>query len=183
MVRVLSFVAVLVAGFWAAPVAAADYESKELADAGTQYRQDLLDKVPAKKRQPNLIPRLRKDAEEEDRAKRYDRAIDDLETGISYGADDGLVWLRLAQSQLANDDEDHAMASAYNAYRKSVDPVERGNALFIIARDYDKHDKYKEALAVFEAGLGFTQSAGVATRVDQLKALVAFRVTKVEVEA
>ena len=183
MVRVLSFVAVLVAGFWAAPVVAADYESKELADAGTQYRQDLLDKVPAKKRQPNLIPRLRKDAEEEYRAKRYDRAIDDLETAISYGADDGLVWLRLAQSQLANDDEDHAMASAYNAYRKSADPVERGNALFIIARDYDKHDKYKEALAAFEAGLGFAPSPGVATRVDQLKVLVAYHVIKVAVEA
>ncbi len=75
------------------------------------------------------------------------------------------------------------MAAAYNAYRKSADPVERGNALFIIGNDYDRHDKYKEALAVFQAGLGFTQAAGVATRVDQLKALVAFRVIKVEVEA
>src|SRR5665213_520872 len=75
------------------------------------------------------------------------------------------------------------MASAYNAYRKSSDPVERGNALFIIGRDDDRHDKYKEALAVFEAGLGFTPSAAVSTRVDQLKALVAFRVTKAEVEA
>ena len=40
------------------------------------------------------------------------------------------------------------MPSAYNAYRKSTDPVERGNALFIIGRDYDRHDKFKEALAV-----------------------------------
>jgi uncharacterized protein YfaS (alpha-2-macroglobulin family) len=183
MFRTLSFVLVLIAA-WAAPaVAAAEYESQEFADAGRDYRQDLLNRVPAAKRQPNLIPRLRKDADDEYRAKRYSQAIDDLETAIAYGADDGLVWLRLAQAQLANDDEDHAMASAYNAYRKSTDPVERGNALFIIARDYDKHDKYKEALAAFEAGLGFTASPAVATRVDQLKALVAYRVTKVEVES
>ncbi|HVH77742.1 MAG TPA: MG2 domain-containing protein, partial [Stellaceae bacterium] len=43
--------------------------------------------------------------------------------------------------------------------------------------------KYKEALAAFEAGVGFTQSEGVTTRIGQLKALVAFRVIKVEVEA
>ncbi|MBV9551589.1 MAG: hypothetical protein JO032_02235, partial [Alphaproteobacteria bacterium] len=182
MFRTLSLVLVLLVG-WAAPGAAADYESKELADAGKDYHQDLLDRVPAAKRQPNLIPRLRKDADEEYRIKRYSRAVGDLEQAISFGADDGLVWLRLAQAQLANDDEDHAMASAYNAYRKSADPVERGNALFIIGRDYDNHDKYKEALAAFEAGLGFTPSEGVTTRVAQLKDLAAFRVTKVDVEA
>jgi uncharacterized protein YfaS (alpha-2-macroglobulin family) len=183
MLRVLSFVLVLVAGAWALPAVAAEYESKELADAGVQYRQDLLDRVPTNKRHPELIARLRKDSDEEYKAKRYDKAVEDLETAISYGADDGLVWLRLAQAQFAGSDDDHAMASAYNAYRKSNDPVERGNALFIIGREYDRHDKYKEALAAFEAGTGFTQSQGVATRIDQLKVLVAFRVIKVEVEA
>ena len=79
--------------------------------------------------------------------------------------------------------DDHVQASAYNAYLKSTDPVERGNALFLIGRDYDRHDKYKEALAAFEAGLALTQSAAVAERVEQLKRLVAFRVTKVEIEA
>src|SRR6202012_1838006 len=122
----------LVAGAWAVPAVAAEYESKDLADAGVQYRQDLLDKVPANKRHPELIARLRKDADEEYKAKRYDKAVEDLETAISYGADDGLVWLRLAQAQFAGSDDDHAMASAYNAYRKSNDPMERGNALFII---------------------------------------------------
>ncbi|HVH82668.1 MAG TPA: hypothetical protein VM782_24975, partial [Stellaceae bacterium] len=163
MFRVLSFVLVLVTSAWSMPAAAAEYESKELADAARDYRQDLLDRVQPNKRQPNLIPRLRKDADEEYRAKRYDRAIDDLEKAISYGADDGLVWLRLAQAQVANSGDDHAMASAYNAYRKSTDPVERGNALFVIGREYDRHDKYKEALAAFEAGVGSTQSEGVTT--------------------
>ena len=187
MLRILSFVLVLAAGSWAGswplPAHAADYDSTELADAGAQYRQDLLDKVPAAKRKANLIPRLRSDAADEYKAKRYDKAIDDLETAISYGADDGLVWLRLAQAQAADGDEDHVMAAAFNAYRKSTDPVERAEALFIIGRDYDRHDKYKEALAAFQAGVGFAPSAGIATRIDQLKALVAFRVIKVEVEA
>ena len=51
------------------------------------------------------------------------------------------------------------MASAYNAYLKSTDPVERGVALFVIGRDYDRHDKQKEALAAFDAGLNFTRLA------------------------
>src|SRR5215472_7026314 len=183
MFRALSLVFVLVLSPWAVPLAAAaEYESQELADAGKDYRQDLLDRFAAAKRKPTLIPRLRKDADEEYRAGRYGKAADDLETAIAYGADDGLVWLRLAQAQFGSNN-DHAMSSAYNAYRKSTDPVERGNALFIIGRDYDRHDKFKEALAAFEAGLGFTQSEGIATRVDQLKELVAFRVIKVEIEA
>jgi alpha-2-macroglobulin len=187
MLRILSFVLVLVTGSWAgfsaAPVFAAEYESQELADAARDYRQGLLDGVPANKRHPELIARLRKDADEEYRAKRYGKAMDDLETAISYGADDGLVWLRLAQAQSAAGGNDHVMASAYNAYRKSTDPVERGNALFIIGKEYDRHDQYKDALAVFQAGLGFTPSDGVTTRIEQLKVLVAFRVTKVEIEA
>jgi hypothetical protein len=71
----------------------------------------------------------------------------------------------------------------YNAYLKSNDPVERGVALFVIGRDYDRHDKQKEALAAFEAGLTFTQSPSVAERAEQLRRLVAFRVTKVDVQA
>ncbi|HXP02873.1 MAG TPA: alpha-2-macroglobulin [Stellaceae bacterium] len=185
MFRILSFMLVLIAGAWAPPAAAAtaEYESKELADAGRDYRQDLLDRIDAKKRQPNLIPRLKKDADEEIKAKRFSQAINDLEKAIANGADDGATWLKLAQAQLANDDEDHAMASAYNAYRKSNDPAERGNALFIIGKDYDKHDKFKDALAAFEAGLTLTKSPGITERVAQLKVLVAFRVIKVEVEA
>ncbi len=82
----------------AAPAAAQEYQSKELADAATAYRQELIDSIPAAKKQPALIPRLRRDADAEYRAKRYAQAIDDLSHAIAYGADDGLVWLRLAQA-------------------------------------------------------------------------------------
>src|SRR5437763_11862509 len=98
MLRVL---ALLVLALVAAPAAAQEYQSKELAEAGTAYRQELLDSVPANKRQPALIPRLRKDADEEYRAKRYQQAIEDLTRAIGFGADDGLIWLRLAQSLAA----------------------------------------------------------------------------------
>src|SRR4051794_2566362 len=158
------------------------YQSKELAEAAAAYRQELRDSVPADQRQPGLIARLRRDADEEYRTKRYSQAIYDLTRAIAFGADDGLVWLRLAQNMAASGDE-HVPASAYNAYLKSTDPVERGNALFLIGRDYDRHDKQKDALAAFQAGLALTQSTSVAERAEQLKRLVAFRVTKVQVDA
>ena len=178
----LQALSLLLLVLFAAPALAQDYQSKEQAEAAAVYRQDLVSNVPANKRQPSLIPRLRKDADEEYRAKRYAQAIDDLTRAIAFGADDGLVWLRLAQS-LAAAGDDHAMPAAYNAYIKSTDPVERGNALFIIARDLDRHDQYKDALAVFRAGLALANSSVVAERVEQLKRLVAFRVTKMDIQA
>ena len=51
------------------------YESKELAEAAAAYRQELRDSIPANQRQPAMIPRLRRDADEDYRAKRYSRAI------------------------------------------------------------------------------------------------------------
>jgi alpha-2-macroglobulin len=179
---VLRALSLLLVVLIAAPAAAQEYRSQALAEAATAYREALLDSVPAAKKEPTLIPRLRRDADAEHRAKRYAQAIDDLSRAIAFGADDGLVWLRLAQA-LAGTRNDHVQATAYNAYLKSTDPVERGVALFLIGHDFDRHDKQKEALAAFEAGLAFTKSATVAERVEQLKRLVAFRVTKVEIAA
>src|ERR1700758_3910702 len=166
----------------ASPVLAQEYQSKELADAARDWRQQLIENIPANKKQPGLIAGLRRTADADYHAKRYAAAIEELTRAIANGADDGLVWLRLAQNELAAED-DHAMASAYNAYLKSTDPVERGAALFVIGRDYDRHDKQEEALAALDAGLNFTQSPSVAERAEQLRRLVAFRVTKVEVQA
>jgi uncharacterized protein YfaS (alpha-2-macroglobulin family) len=166
----------------ASPALAQEYQSKELAEAAQLYRQELIDSIPANAKVPERVAGLRRDADADYRAKRYAAAIDELTRAIAYGADDGLVWLRLAQNQFAAGD-DHAMASAYNAFLKSTDPVERGTALFVIGHDYDRHDNYKQALAAFEAGMAFTKLPAVAERIDQLKRLVAFRVTKVEVEA
>ena len=59
----------------AVPAAAQEYQSKELAEAGTAYRQELIDRIPANKRQPSLIARLRSDADAEYRAKRYAQAM------------------------------------------------------------------------------------------------------------
>jgi len=167
---------------FASPALAQEYQSKELADAARDWRQELIDSVPANKKQPGLIAGWRRAADADYQAKRYAAAIDELTRAIANGADDGLVWLRLAQNELAIE-HDHAMASAYNAYLKTTDPVERGVALFIIGRDYDRHDKQKEALAAFDAGLKLTQSPSVAERTEQLRRLVAFRVTKVQVQA
>src|SRR5262252_7290828 len=167
---------------FASPALAQEYQSKELADAARDWRQELIDSVPANKKQPGLIAGWRRAADADYQTKRYAAAIDELTRAIANGADDGLVWLRLAQNELAAED-DHAMASAYNAYLKSTDPVERGVALFVIGRDYDRHDKQKEALAAFDAGLKLTQSPSVAERAEQLRRLVWFGVTKVAIQA
>ena len=166
----------------AAPALGQEYQSKDLAEAANDWRRELIERIPANKRQPAMIAGWRRMAEADYREKRYSAAIDELTRAIVNGADDGLVWLRLAQAELAAED-DHAMASAYNAYLKSADPVERGVALFVIGRDYDRHDKQKEALAAFDAGLNFTWLPAIAERTEELRRLVAFRVTKVEVQA
>jgi hypothetical protein len=116
------------------PAQAQEYQSKELADAAREWRQQLIDSVPASQKQSGLVASLRRTAEIEYQAKDYAAAIGKFTGAIANGADDGLLWLRLAQSELAAKD-DHAMASAYNAYLKSTDPVERGSALFVIGRD------------------------------------------------
>ncbi len=166
----------------AAPALGQEYQSEDLAAAASDWRRELIERIPANKRQSAMIAGWRRTAESDYREKRYAAAIDELTRAIVNGADDGLVWLRLAQAELAAED-DHAMASAYNAYLKSTDPVERGVALFVIGQDYDRHDKQKEALAAFDAGLKFTQSPSVAERAEQLRRLVAFRVTKIDVQA
>src|SRR4029077_19315414 len=166
----------------AAPAMAQEYKSKELADAARDWRQELIDGITANKKQPNRVAGLRRAAEIEYQAKDYRAAGGRLRSAIANGADDGLVWFVLAQRELSAQ-EDYAMASAYNAYLKSSDPVERGAALFVIGRDYDRHDKLKEALAAFEAGLAFTRLTAIVERTEELRRLVAFRITKVEVQA
>src|SRR5262245_30321928 len=166
----------------AAPALAQEYQSTELADGARNWRRELTESIPADRKQPALVAGWRRTAELDYQAKRFGGAIDLLRRAIANGADDGLAWLRLAQSELAAQD-DHAMASAYNAYLKSTDPVERGAALFVIGRDYDRHDRQKEALAAFDAGLTFTRLPAIAERADELRRLVAFRVTKVETQA
>ena len=125
--------------------------SKELAEAAAASPGT------ARRRRPIsgsrfLIPRLRRDADEDYRAKRYGRAIDDLNRAIAFGADDGLIWLPAGAvwPRPATITCRPAPTTPTRIHRS----VERGNALFLIGRDYDRHDKQKDALAAFQAGLG-----------------------------
>jgi hypothetical protein len=105
---------VLCVVFIAAPALGQEYQSKELADGARDWRRELTDSVPANRRQPALVAGWRRTAESDFQAKHFRGAIDLLRRAIANGADDGFVWLRLAQSEFAAQD-DHAMASAYNA--------------------------------------------------------------------
>jgi hypothetical protein len=86
---------------FASPALAQEYQSKDLADAAHDWRQQLINSVPANKKQSGLIAGWRRAADGDYQAKRYAAAIDELTHAIANGADDGLVWLRLAQSDLA----------------------------------------------------------------------------------
>ena len=66
----LRFLSLLVVVLFATPASAQEYQSKELADAAAQYRQELIDGIPAAKKDPALVPRLRRDADAEYRAHR-----------------------------------------------------------------------------------------------------------------
>src|SRR6266851_2208594 len=101
----LRFLSLLVVVLFATPASAQEYQSKELAEAAAAYRTELIDSIPAAKKQPALVARLRRDADAEYRARRYAQAIDDLGQAIGHGADDGLLWLRLAQAQAEIQDE------------------------------------------------------------------------------
>jgi len=85
----------------ATPALAQEYQSKELADAAADWRRELIDRIPANKRQPAMIAGWRRMAESDYQAKRYAAAIDELTRAIANGADDGLLWLRLGQSEFA----------------------------------------------------------------------------------
>src|ERR1700756_3383483 len=79
----------------AAPALGQEYQSKELAQAASDWRREFIDRIPANKRQPAMIAGWRRMAEADYREKHYPAAIDELTRAIVNGADDGLVWLRL----------------------------------------------------------------------------------------
>ena len=103
------------------PVAAQEYRSNELADAARDWRQELIDSVPANKKRPNLSAALRRTAEIEYQAKDYTAAIGKLTSAIANGADDGLVWLRLAQSELAANVGAEKQTRQKTISRRSID--------------------------------------------------------------
>ncbi|HEY1798399.1 MAG TPA: alpha-2-macroglobulin [Stellaceae bacterium] len=182
MGRILSLVLVLFTASWAAPSSAQEYQNPDLAAAAKEYRQDMHDTLPAAKRKPQLIPRLKKDADEEYGAQRYRQAVNDLTQAIQNGADDGKTWLALALAQSRAGDDD-MQKSAYNAYILSTDKADKGRALSGIAHDLDAHNNLKEALAVFRIAVTLNKEDWVVERIAQLERLTAYRVTKVTVES
>jgi alpha-2-macroglobulin len=180
MARIVSLVLLFIAASWTTPTFAQEYQNPDLAAAANDYRQALHDRIPTAIRKPQLIPRLKKDADEEYSAGRYKQAVDDLVQAIANGADDGKTWLQLALAQNRAGDDD-TQKSAYNAYVLSSDKADKAKALSGIASDLDRHDNLKEALAVYRASLALSKQDWVVERAEQLERLTSYRVTKVDV--
>ena len=88
----------------AAPAMAQEYKSKELADAARDWRQELIDGIPANKKQPNLVAGLRRAAEIEYQAKDYRAAVGRLRSAIANAE-------RKAEDAGASLDVDHLFVS------------------------------------------------------------------------
>src|SRR5260370_38403019 len=83
----------------AAPALAQEYQSKELADAARDWRRELIDSVPANKKQPALIAGWRRMADADYQAKPYTPAIDELTRPIANGPRDGPLGRGLPQNR------------------------------------------------------------------------------------
>src|SRR6202011_1583220 len=88
----------------AAPGMAQEYQSKELADAAHDWRRELIDSVPANKKQPALIAGWRRTADADYQAKRYAAAIEELTRALATGADGGRAWLGGPRTEAAASD-------------------------------------------------------------------------------
>ena len=66
----------------AGPAAAQEYQSKELADAARGWHRELIDSIPANRKQPAIAAQLRRTAEGDFQAKRYASAIDRKCSGL-----------------------------------------------------------------------------------------------------
>lgn len=165
-----------------APQYPAAVESPELAQAADRYVKVLQARTGAGKPDAAAAQAARHRGEEHARAKRWPQAAGELETAIVRGLDDHRTWLELARA-LEQARNDRAMAAAHVALGKARTAVERANALYVIARQLDRANRQREALAVYDAAIASAPTDASVKRRDELKRLVAFRLLGVTVAA
>ncbi len=166
----------------AAPQNPAAVEAPELVQAGERYMKVLQARTGAGKPDVAAAQAARQRGEDHARAKRWAQAVAEYETAIVRGLDDHRTWLDLARAleQLRND---RATAAAQVALGRARTPVERANALYVIARQFDRASRQRDALAVYDAAIAQAPVETAVKRRDELKRLVAFRVLGVTVTA
>lgn len=164
------------------PPTPAVVESPELAQAAERYVKVLQARTGAGKPDAAAAQAARQRGDDHARARRWAQAVAEFETAIVRGLDDYRTWLELARAleQVRND---RAAAAAHVALGKARTPVERANALYVVARQFDRASRQRDALAVYDAAIALAPVETAVKRRDELKRLVAFRVLGVTVTA
>ncbi|MGE0716158.1 MAG: MG2 domain-containing protein [Alphaproteobacteria bacterium] len=185
MVAVRRLFAIFALVWLALPAAAQTtpgFESTELAQAADRYAKVLQARAGASKPDPAVAQAARERGDGHVRARRWAQAVTEYETAIMRGLDDYRSWLELARAheQTRND---RAAAAAYAALGKARTPVDRANALYVIARHYDRASEQRTALRVYEAAVAASPTEAGVRRRDELKRIVAFRILGVTVTA
>ncbi|WP_374446787.1 alpha-2-macroglobulin [Stella sp.] len=172
----------------AAPQAAAQaalpasVESAELADAAERYAKVLRARTGAARPDPAAAQAARQRGDDHAKARRWPQAVSEYETAIVRGLDDQRTWLELARA-LEQARNDRAAAAARVALDKARVPVDRANALYVLARQFDRGGRQRDALAVYDAAIALAPAEAAVKRRDELKRIVAFRVVGVTVTA
>ena len=165
-----------------APARPDSYKSEELDTAIGDYVAEIAKRAgPVARRQQRALT-AEQDGDNLARLKRWAAAADAYQIAIANGTGTPQLWLKLAQAQSAAG-QDRAQVSAYKAYKDATEAAEKAAALRIVAREFDRHDSQKEALAVYNVSLALAADPAAAERAAQLRKLVAFRITKVDISA
>lgn len=167
----------------APPARAAEWrEDPQIASAAVVLKKQLESRIAPAQRTPNRITAWRQDGDAAARGQRWGDAVrfHELTVAHAVGGGEGLSWLRLAQAYAGAGNGAAASAAAYNSWKISTDPVERGAALHVIGREYDKQGKFRLAFDSFAAGLALADSRAVRERFEQLREMFAFRAEKFE---
>ncbi|MCC7272981.1 MAG: alpha-2-macroglobulin family protein, partial [Alphaproteobacteria bacterium] len=185
MVAVRRLFAILALALFAVPGVAQTtpgFESVELAQAAERYAKVLQARTAAARPDPAAAQAARERGDGHARAKRWAQAAAEYETAIVRGLDDHRTWLELARAheQARND---RAAAAAYAALTRARAPADRANALYVIARHYDRASEPRRALAVYDVAVALAPTEAGVKRRDELKRIVAFRILGVTVTA
>lgn len=142
-----------------APVAALPpvVESPDLVQAADRYVKVLQARTGAGKPDNAAALAARQRGDEHAKAKRWAQAVAEYETAIVRGLDDHRTWVELARA-LEQTRNDRASAAAHVALGKARTPVDRANALYIVARQFDRATRQRDALAVFDAAIALAPS-------------------------
>ncbi|BBK35418.1 alpha-2-macroglobulin [Allostella sp. ATCC 35155] len=157
-------------------------DSEALNQAADRYVKVLQARTGAGRPDAAAAQAARQRGDDHAKARRWSQAVTEYETAIVRGLDDHRTWLDLARA-LEMVRNDRASAAARVAFGKARSPVERANALYVVARQLDRSGRQREALAVYDAAIAQAPTEAAVKRRDELRRIVAFRVLGVTVMA